>query len=148
MAIGNILAKGAGIAGLGAIAYDAHQYGKIQAQTAGKNQKASSALNSYLDTAQLSSPSTLMSSIQNTKHDLEMKGKLLSGPRNALSRAGGYLKGVAQSLVSNVIPLALTAGALLTKGKVSQGFGVGLAAFGAVKVAQDTFGAGRTRYLK
>lgn len=148
MTIGNILAKGSGLAGLGVIAYDAHQYGKIKAKIAGKNQQASSALDSYMDTTQLNSTSTIMNKIQNKRHSLEMDGKLLSGPRNFFSRAKGYIKGVAESLASNVVPLALTAGTLLTKGKISQGFGIGLAAYGAVQVGRNAFGAGRTNYLK
>ena len=60
----------------------------------------------------------------------------------------GYVKGICESLVSNVVPLALTAATILTKGKVSKGAAIGLAAYGACDVAKNAFGVGKNHYLK
>ena len=54
-----VLAKGVGVAGLGAVLYDAHQYGKIQARTSGKNQLADSACDAYMGSTTLTSTSTI-----------------------------------------------------------------------------------------
>ena len=77
-----------------------------------------------------------------------MKGSLFNGTRNWFNSAKGYVKGVAESLVSNVVPLALTALTVLTKGKVSKASAIGLAAYGACDVARNAFGASKQHYLK
>ena len=143
-----VLAKGAGIAGLGAIAYDAHQYGKIQAQTYSKNQMAESAKDAYMSGTTSDSTSTIASKLQKFRLDGELNNKFFGRTRNFLSSAKGYIKGIGTSLAENVIPLALSAGALITKGKASAVFGAATAIFGGIKVAGATFGIGKTNYLK
>lgn len=142
------LAKTTGYVGLAAIAYDAHRLGQVRAGETKREAIASSGLDAYMDSKQLNKPSCLMNDIQNKRFDMEMKGQLFNGVRNFFNSAKGYIKGVAESLVSNVVPLALTAATVLTKGKVSKVAATGLAAYGAVDVAKNAFGAGKNHYLK
>ncbi len=142
------LAKATGYVGLAAIAYDAHKLGKVRAGEERKLAIANSGLDTYMDTRTLDKPSVLMSKIQDAKFDAEMKGHWFNGIRNWFNSAKGYVKGVGESLVNNVVPLALTALTVLTKGKVSKASAIGLTAYGAVDVAKNVFGAGKQHYLK
>ena len=103
------LAKTTGYVGLAAIAYDAHRLGKVRAGEAKREAIATAGLDAYMDSKQLDKPSCLMSDIQNKRFDMEMKGNLFNTTRNFFNSAKGYLKGLGESLVSNVVPLALSA---------------------------------------
>ena len=142
------LAKTTGYVGLAAVAYDAHKLGKVRAGENRREAIANAGLDAYMDSKQLDKPSCLMNKIQDKRFDAEMKGNLFNGVRNFFNSAVGYVKGFAESLVSNVVPLALTAATILTKGKVSKVAATGLAAYGAVDVAKNAFGVGRQHYLK
>ncbi len=148
MTIGSVLAKTTGYAGLAAIAYDAHKLGQVRAGEYKREAISASGLDAYMDSKTLDKPSVLMSKIQDARFNAEMKGNLFNGVRNAFNSVTGYCKGVAESLVSNVVPLALTAATILTKGKVSKGAAIGLAAYGACDVAKNAFGVGKSHYLK
>lgn len=142
------LAKATGCVGLAAIAYDAHKLGQVRAGEQRRSAIADSGLDAYMDSKSLNKPSVLMSKAQNKRFDMEMKGHLFNGVRNFFNSAVGYVKGVGESLVSNVVPLALTTLTLLTKGAVSKASAIGLAAYGTVDVAKNCFGAGKEHYLK
>lgn len=148
MTIGSVLAKTAGYAGLAAIAYDAHKLGQMRAVENKRDAIASSGLDAYMDSKSLDKPSALMSKIQDVRFNAEMKGNLFNGVRNGFNSVVGYVKGFAESLVSNVVPLALTAATILTKGKVSKASAIGLAAYGTASVAKNAFGIGKNHYLK
>lgn len=146
--LGNAVAKTTGYVGLAAVVYDAHKLGKVRAGETRREAIATAGLDAYMDSKQLNKPSCLMSEIQNKRFDMEMKGQLFNQVRNFFNSAKGYVKGVAESLVSNVVPLALSAVTVLTKGKVSKVAATGLAAYGAVDVARNAFGVGKEHYLK
>ena len=135
------LAKATGYVGLAAIAYDAHKLAKVRAGEERKLAIANSGLDTYMDTRTLDKPSVLMSKIQDSKFDAEMNGRWFNSVK-------GYVKGFAESLVNNVVPLALTAVTVLTKGKVSKASAIGLAAYGAVDVGKNVFGIGKQHYIK
>ena len=145
--ITKVLAKGVGVAGIGAALYDAHQYGKIQAQTYGKNQMANSACDAYMDSKTLNSSSTIDSKLQKVRLDAEMKGGLFGGIRNGFAQAKGYIAGAFTSLAENIVPLALSAATLVTKGKVSNILGVATAIYGGVRAATTAFGIGKINPL-
>ncbi len=145
--ITKILAKGVGVAGIGAALYDAHQYGKIQAKTCSKNHLANSACDAYMDSKTLSSTSTIDSKLQKARLDAEMKGGLFGGIRSGFAQAKGYVKGAFTSLAENIVPLALSAATLVTKGKVSNILGAATAIYGGVRAATTAFGIGKTNYL-
>ncbi len=142
------LAKATGYVGLAAIAYDAHKLAKVRAGEERKLAIANSGLDTYMDTRTLDKPSVLMSKMQDAKFDAEMNGRWFNGIRNTFNSVKGYVKGFAESLVNNVVPLALTAVTVLTKGKVSKASAIGLAAYGAVDVGKNVFGIGKQHYIK
>lgn len=146
--ITNVLAKGVGACGLAAIAYDAHQYGKIQAQTAGKLQKADSGVDAYVKGSTANSSSTIGSKLQDYRTNLELNGNLFGGVRNGFAQVKGYLKGLGHSLVENAVPLVLSTATILTKGKASKVLGAVTATYGAVKAGTVMFGKGKTNYIK
>ena len=142
------LAKATGYVGLAAIAYDAHKLGQVRAGEQRRSAIADSGLDAYMDSKTLDRPSVLMSKVQNKRFDMEMKGHLFNGVRNFFNSVVGYVKGFGESLVTNVVPLALTTAAVLTKGAASKAAAIGLAAYGTVDVAKNCFGAGKEHYLK
>lgn len=142
------LAKATGYVGLAAIAYDAHKLGQVRAGEQRRSAIADSGLDAYMDSKTLDRPSVLMSKAQNKRFDMEMKGHLFNGVRNFFNSVVGYVKGFGESLVTNVVPLALTTAAALTKGAASKAAAIGLAAYGTVDVAKNCFGAGKEHYLK
>ena len=142
------LAKATGYVGLAAIAYDAHKLGQARAGEQRRSAIADSGLDAYMDSKTLDRPSVLMSKAQNKRFDMEMKGHLFNGVRNFFNSVVGYVKGFGESLVTNVVPLALTTAAVLTKGAASKAAAIGLAAYGTVDVAKNCFGAGKEHYLK
>ncbi len=142
------LAKATGYVGLAAIAYDAHKLGQVRAGEQRRSAIADSGLDAYMDSKTLDRPSVLMSKAQNKRFDMEMKGHLFNGVRNFFNSVVGYVKGFGESLVTNVVPLALTTAAVLTKGAASKAAAIGLAAYGTVDVAKNCFGAGKEHYLK
>lgn len=142
------LAKATGYVGLAAIAYDAHKLGQVRAGEQRRSAIADSGLDAYMDSKTLDRPSVLMSKAQNKRFDMEMKGHLFNGVRNFFNSVVGYVKGFGESLVTNVIPLALTTATVLTKGAASKAAAIGLAAYGTVDVAKNCFGAGKEHYLK
>ena len=142
------LAKATGYVGLAAIAYDAHKLGQGRAGEQRRSAIADSGLDAYIDSKTLDRPSVLMSKAQNKRFDMEMKGHLFNGVRNFFNSVVGYVKGFGESLVTNVVPLALTTAAVLTKGAASKAAAIGLAAYGTVDVAKNCFGVGKNHYLK
>lgn len=142
------LAKATGYVGLAAIAYDAHKLGQVRAGEQRRSAIADSGLDAYMDSKTLDRPSVLMSKAQNKRFDMEMKGHLFNGVRNFFNSVVGYVKGFGESLVTNVVPLALTTAAVLTKGAASKAAAIGLAAYGTVDVAKNCFAAGKEHYLK
>ncbi len=141
--IGKYLSKGVGIAALGVIAYDSHVMGKIQSDISAKSGDADACYDTFNNTQYLSKPSPTMSKIKDEIHHIEMQ----SNVRSFFNSAGGYLKGVLQTLVSNVIPLGLGAVALFGKGKWSKGSAIGLAAYGTMVFVKDILGFGHKNEL-
>lgn len=142
-----VLAKGVGVAGLGAVLYDAHQYGKIQARTSGKNQLADSACDAYMGSTTLNSTSTIDSKLQNARFKAEMNGSIFGGIRRGFAQAKGYIKGAMTSLAENIVPLALSAGTLITGGPVSKVCAAATAIYGAVRATTVAFGIGKPNPL-
>lgn len=142
-----VLAKGVGVVGLGAVLYDAHQYGKIQARTSGKNQLADSACDAYMGSTTLNSTSTIDSKLQNARFKAEMNGSIFGGIRRGFAQAKGYIKGALTSLAENIVPLALSAGTLVTSGPVSKVCAAATAIYGAVRGTTVAFGIGKPNPL-
>ena len=104
--------KGIGAVALGAVAYDAHYLGKIQADLYSSEKDAAST-GYYLNNSLYS---TNMSKIQEGIKDASYEMELDCGWKRFINEGVGYVKGFTSMLVSHIVPFGLGLGALLSKG--------------------------------
>ena len=138
MNIGRIISGAIGAIGLGVVAYDAHNVGKIQADLYASERDVNATKYFLNNDMYLTS----MSRSQEKIRDWAFKYELGQNWRRALNTPIGYVKGFFTMLVSHVVPLALSVGALFGKGKVSKGSAIGLGIYGAYQVVKNVFGIG------
>jgi len=139
--VGNILAKTAGGAALLLVGIDSHMAGKRAASQTEKNHKANGLSERYLDDMKLDSPSVVKQHVKKGLFNYFLDENL-SG---FFTSIGGYAKGFSKMMVGNVIPLALSAGAIFGgKNWFSKGCGLGLVAYGGIFLAQELFGIGKS----
>jgi len=139
MNISNIITKGIGVAALGMVAVDSHSAGKIESSANQKKAKAGGLSDAYFNTLTQDSPSVIQSKIKNKFFGLQLDENLSA----AFTGIAGYAKGFSSMLVSNVIPLALSAGIMMTKGITSRVFGAGLLAYGGLFIGREVLGIGK-----
>lgn len=132
------LAKGTGLAALGVVAYDAHTWGKIQADVYAKSKDADACARAFNNTQYLSSPSITTANLKKGVYHLETD----SNARHFVNSAIGYFKGFGSMLINSVIPFGLGLGALIGKGKTSKGCALGLGVYGVFKLFKDVLGFG------
>ncbi len=151
MSITNVLAKTAGIIGLGLVAYDSHKVGQHHSVTNANNIKTNNITNRYLEDMKLDSASYVKNGMQKGI----FKYSLDENISTFFTGIGGYLEGFGSMLVSNVIPFGLALGAFLggglkghgIGGGVSKFCGIGLLAYGAMALAQGIFNIGKEKAL-
>lgn len=132
------LTRGAGIAALGIIAYDAHIVGKLQSDVYSKSKDADACMSTYSNTQYLSSPSSTTAGMKKVVHRYEESGSW----RHFFNSAIGYFKGVGQMLVSDVVPFGLGLGACFGKGWWGKGSAIGLGLYAGLKFFKDVLGFG------
>lgn len=132
------LVKGAGVATLGVVAYDAHVLGKLQSDVYSKSKDADACMDAFSNTQYLSSPSITTANLKNTVFDFEVKNNF----RHFVNSAIGYFKGFGTMLIDSVIPLGLGAGALFGKGLVGKGSAIGLGIYAGITFVKDVLGFG------
>ena len=130
--------KGAGIAALGIVGYDAHIVGKLQADSYAKRKDADACMKTYSNTQYLSSPSMTTSNLKGQVNKFEMDSNF----RHFFNSTVGYFKGVGQMLVDGVIPFGLGLGALFGKGWAAKGSAIGLGIYAGIKIFKDVLGFG------
>lgn len=134
---GQYLAKAAGAAAVGMIGYDAHIYGKLQADTYSQSREADDVGSTFNNTMYLSEPSIVQSNMKKFLFNFEMENNF----GDLWNSAVGYLGGAVSMLTSAVVPLGLGLTALLAKNKtLSKGAGIGLVGVGAIKFVRDIMG--------
>lgn len=134
---GKYLAKAAGAAAVGMVGYDAHIYGKLQADTYSQSLEADNVGSAFNRTLYQTEPSVLQGKMKKFLFNMEMENNI----GDIWNSAVGYLKGFTSMLVSGVVPLGLGLTALLAKNKtLAKGAGIGLVAYGAIKFVRDIFG--------
>ncbi len=142
---GKYLAKGVGVVGLGLILRDAHTIGKLQADVRSQSRDADISMDLYENSQRLDSPSLLKSEVK----DKVMKWHMDSNVPSFFNSAIGYFSGLGSMLVECVVPLGLSAVALLAKGKkLACGSAIGLAAYAGFNFIKDGFGIGTTKFLQ
>ena len=127
-----------GLAGLGIIGYDAHNVGKIQSDLYASERDAK-ATSYFLNNDMYI---TSMSRSQEKVRDFAFKTELGQGWRRFINVPIGYAKGFFTMLISHVVPLALSLGALFGKGGVAKGSAIGLGIYSAYEFIKNFFGLG------
>jgi len=138
----NILTKAIGVAAVGIIAYDANTAGKIESSSHQKQVKADSMRDAYVNTLSQDSPSIIKSTIKKKYLGLTTDENL-SGTFTGIA---GYVSGFGTMIVNNVLPLALSAGAII-KNPLSKFFGAGLLAYGGLFIGREVMGIGKPKPL-
>ncbi len=140
---GKYLAKGTGAVALYLVARDAHTYGKIQADINMKSKDAKAAQYFLNNTLTVDKPSMSKINLQNWVYKFELSNQL----RGFINSAIGYFKGLGTMLTSDIIPLGLGLGALLSKNKLAKGSAIGLLAYGTYSFIKDGLGIGKAHDL-
>lgn len=139
---GKYLAKAAGAVAVGMVAYDAHVLGKLKADTYSQSKEANRTAKVANNMLYLTEPSTIQSKVKKRIFNIELENNFL----NFFNSAAGYFSGFGEMLVSGVLPLGLGMTALLAgvkkHGKLCKAAGVGLLAYGGIKLVRDIFGIG------
>lgn len=130
--------KGIGAVALGAVAYDAHYLGKIQADLYSSEKDAAST-GYYLNNSLYS---TNMSKIQEGIKDASYEMELDCGWKRFINEGVGYVKGFTSMLVSHIVPFGLGLGALLSKGLPSKICAGGLGIYAGYEFVKNFFGWG------
>lgn len=142
---GKYLAKGAGAVALAIVAKDSHTLGKMHSASYARERDAVACRDSFNNTMFLTDPSVTMSKAKKFAFDWQVQDNV----RHFVNSAIGYFKGFGSMLVNEVVPLGLGLGAMVSKNnKVAGGFGIGLLAYGAVKVFKDVLGFGHSNLLQ
>jgi len=144
---GKYLAKAAGAAAVGIVAYDAHIVGKLKADTYAQQREANRASSAAHNMRYLSEPSTVQSEIKKKLFNIEMENNFFKFFNSGI----GYFKGLGEMLVSGVVPLGLGLTALLASpkkhGTLCKGAGWGLVAYAGIKFFKDIIGLGNSNPL-
>ena len=133
-----------GLVGLGIIAYDAHNVGKIQADLYASERDAKATLYYLNNDMYLTS----MSRSQEKVKDFAYKSELGQGWRRFINTPIGYICGFCSMLVSHVVPLGLSLGALFSKGITSKVCAGGAVLYGAYELLKNIFGMGTPGSLR
>lgn len=131
--------KAAGAIGAGICLYDAHKEGKRQSEIYVKNCNANAALKWFDNSRNLHSPSNINAKLKDKIFNWETHNNI----RAFFNSGIGYVKGFASMLFNDVVPVALSAAAIFTKGKTAPKVAGGaLGAYGIYAFAKNVLGIG------
>ncbi len=139
-----VITKGAGLAALGVVAYDANYLGKVQADLYASTKDAKSTAYYLNNSMYMSNMSKFTEKIKNWSFTTELDQTY----KRFFNEGIGYIKGFTAMLVNSVIPLGLGLGALLGGKNVSKGSTIGLAIYAGYKFVKNFFGIGTPNTLK
>ena len=145
MNIYSICSKGLGVLTAGLVIYDAHKNGLINGPQIAKTNIANTMVDEYINANSISKVSSVEMNAKKSWFRFVMDNNI----REAIDSSLGYIKGVWQSFVSDIIPAALATGAILSKknGITSKVCGVGLVLHGIKYLIYDIAGVGKHKYL-
>ena len=142
--VSTLVTKGAGLAALGIVAYDANYLGKMQSDLYASSKDAKSTAY-YLNNAMyMPDMSKFTEKIKNWSFSWELDQTY----KRFFNEGIGYVKGFAESLANSIIPFGLGLGALLCKKPIAKGCTIGLGIYAAVKFIKNFFGLGTPNTLK
>ncbi len=145
MNIYSLCSKGLGVLTAGLVVYDAHKNGVITGSRNAKTNLSNTIVDEYINANNISKVSTVEMNAKKSWLRFVMDNNI----KESIDSACGYVKGVWNSFVSDIIPAALATGALLSKknGLLGKACGIGLVAYGAKYLIYDVMGIGRKKYL-
>lgn len=135
---GKILTRGAGLAALGLVAYDAHYVGKIQSDLYASERDAAATKYFLNNSMYLNNMSKLEENIRDTAYTMELD----STWRRFINSGIGYIKGFTSTLIDRVVPFGLGLGALFAKGKAAKICAGGLGIYAGYELLKNFFGIG------
>ena len=138
----NLVSKIAGAAAIGLMSYDAHKSAVRRARENVKIGIADRLPDAFLHSRRLDETSYIPSKLKDRVFTEDADGAL-SDKFNAVT---GYLGGLFDQLISNIIPLGCAIGTLVTN-KASKFFGIGLGLCGIKYLLSDVFDFGRVRHF-
>ena len=141
--LSGILIKTMGVGSLGLGVYDAHCRARRESIRQGKNNMANNGVDSWLNTTRLESESDVEAAMRGEARDILMDSPLPKITGNIT----GYCKGFIASIVDNVVPIVLGAGALMSKcgGRMAKLFGGSLGVYALYKTIRAFTPSARTR---
>lgn len=139
-----IITKGAGLAALGIIAYDANYLGKVQSDLYASTKDAKSTAYYLNNSMYMSNMSKFTEKIKNWSFTTELDQTY----KRFFNEGIGYIKGFTAMLVNSIIPLGLGLGALFAKKPAAKVCTAGLAVYGVYKFIRNFFGIGTPNTLK
>lgn len=134
-----LLINAAGLAGIGAVALDVHSHAKTKGAMMERRHKTDSLTSNFINNLSSDSSSAVKTMAKKRLFAFEADENV-SG---FFTNVKGYATGLASMLLDDAIPLGLSLGAVISKGWLSKGFGVGLLAYGGIFLAQEFFGMGK-----
>lgn len=145
MNIYSLCSKGLGVLTAGLVVYDAHKNGMITGSRNAKSNLADTIVDEYINTSRISKVSTVEMNAKKSWLRFVMDNNI----KESFDSVCGYLKGVWDSFVSDIVPAALATGAILSKrnGLTGKLCGIGLVAYGAKYLVFDVMGIGKRKYL-
>lgn len=142
--VSSLVTKGAGLATLGIIAYDANYLGKVQSDLYASTKDAKSTAYYLNNSMYLSNMNKFTEKIKDWSFTTELDQTY----KRFFNEGIGYVKGFGAMLIDRVIPLGLGLGALLAQKPVAKGCTAGLGIYWAVKFVKNFFGLGTPNTLK
>ncbi len=137
-----IISKVAGAIAIAGIGFDAHKSAVRRARENVKIGIADRLPDAFLHSRRLDETSYITSKLKDRVFQEDVDGAL-SDKFNALT---GYLGGMFDQVISNIIPLGCAIGALVTN-KASKFFGIGLGLCGIKYLLSDVFDVGRVKHF-
>ena len=137
--VSNVVCKTVGLAGMGAVLYDAYTIGKEQSYRTSQKVSADFFESVYAAQRTQTNESHVTNAMQNKVADLRLRNPLIP----MFGRVKGFFEGALDSLGNNVVPVIFAATALLTKGFMSKLGAWGLAGCGVYTILKEGFGIGK-----
>ena len=132
--------KAAGIAGIGIALYDAHKQGIYRSKVEVNKGNANAALDWFDNSRNITQPSHFNSKLKNGLFRWELHNNL----RGFFNAGLGYVKGVTEMVINDLIPIGLSVAALATKGgsRASHVAGGALGVYAAFEFMKNILGFG------
>lgn len=137
--VSNIVCKTVGVAGMGAVLYDAFTIGKEQSYRTSQQVSADFFERSIAAQRTQTDESHVTNAMQNKLTDLKLQNPIVP----FYGRVKGFFQGMLESLGNNIIPVACASLALLTKGFASKVGAWGVVGCGIYTVLKEGFGIGK-----